>query len=308
LDSLTTCEKEKAMNQEQRMILRKKTMEHLGGNVSNKRVGDFLYVHREADPRWLRFSDGFGNRVIHGGRGDSTDVIIELEGENKEVLRARLVAYLEELVGRHNEKLHDEWEKQFRGVTITLPYTSMKIYPDRYVIHTGSGCFYDQDEIAYEVMAALSSLTVYKALAPRYLYKDFARVDEPTDDKPVTFYHEETDVMVFFSDKKDDTSVCVRGPKTEKFERVMFAFFAGFVEGRTEKPFAREYGATVYHARNPADSVEVKITSEHAGEKCMFAVKLPYGLSFQSFPRLHFAKLVMECHKEDFLAAEAVTT
>lgn len=292
------------MNQEQMMILRKKTLEHLGGNIFNKRVGDFLYRHHEASPRWLHFFDGAGNRVIHGGRGDATDVIIELDGENKEVLRTRLVAYLEELVGRHNEKLHDEGEKLFKGVTITLPYTSMKIFPDRYVIHTGSGCWYDQDEIAYEVMAALSSISVYKALAPRYEYYDFIRVDEPTDDKPVTFYHEAADVMVFFSDKKDGSSVCVRGPKTEKFERIMFAFFAGFVEGKTEKPFIREYGSAVYHGKDSSDTVEVNITSEHAGKASMFAAKLPYGLSYQSFPRLHFAKLVMESFSKDFHVQE----
>ncbi len=296
------------MDQDQRSLLLGKTLEWVGGNIHNERVGDFLSRYYEANPKWLSFTDGKGNVVSYSGTGYGTDVIIDLNGENREVLRPRLITYLQELVGRHNEELHDQSVKLFHGVTITLPYTELKIDMNRYVIHTGSGCYYDQDEIAYEMMAALSSLSVYKALAPRYLYKDFVRVDDPADENhPVTFYHEVMDVMVFFSQTKDDSLVHVRGPSTEKFEKYMFAFFAGFVEGRTEIAFVREYGSRSYDAKNPFDSIEVNITSEHGGKQCMFAAKLPYGLSFQSFPRLHFAKLVMEGLCEDLLAVEEAT-
>lgn len=280
----------------------------LGGSYFNKRVGNFLYTQREANPNWYYYVDDSGNCVFHGGRGCQTDVHIEIKGAFQDVLRPRLYAYMEELVGRHGEVLHEEGVKQFHGVTIELPYRTMG--SNRITIHTGSGCCYDQDEIAYEVMAALSGLSFYKALAPRYVYHKFLRVDVVTDDDhPVTFFNESSDILVFFSHKKDGSYVTVLGPRNEVFEKVMFAYFAAMVEGRRElghASFVRDFGDRHYTAHSESDSVDVSIKPELDGKKVSFGIKLPYNLSFQSFPRLHFAKGVMEMLSEDLIKVEEV--
>ncbi|MEK7134780.1 MAG: hypothetical protein AAB819_03630 [Patescibacteria group bacterium] len=141
--------------------------ERLSKDLFNKRIGGFLYIHYEANPQWIYFIDLQENMVQYGGQGNSTDVIVRITNASRPVLEPRLMSYLRELVGRHDETLHEEGERKFHGVTIILPYKLMSVFPGFEVtIHTGSGRCYDQDEIAFEVMGALSDVPVLKAIAP----------------------------------------------------------------------------------------------------------------------------------------------
>lgn len=139
-------------------------------------IGDFKYVQDGANPPWHYFFDNYQNVVQYGGHADSTDVIVRIRGGSVEVLHSRLREYMTELVLRHNEVLHEEGEKRFHWVTISLPYKDRPT-SEGVKIHTGSGCCYDQDKIAYEVMAALSGVPVYKAITPAKSYYGFTRVD-----------------------------------------------------------------------------------------------------------------------------------
>ena len=82
----------------------------------------------------------------------------------------------------------------------------------------------------------------------------------------------------------------------------MFDYFGDFVKARTGKDFIRLHGYQPYLAEDPRDSVEVDIRS---GSSCSFSIKLPYNFSYVSFPRLDFAKDVME-HLEEVFKKESV--
>jgi hypothetical protein len=268
-------------------------------NPVNHVIGDFKYVQDGANPPWHYFFDDYQNVVQYGGNADSTDVIVRIRGGSVEVLHSRLREYMTELVLRHNEVLHEEGEKRFHAVTISLPYKDRPT-SEGVTIHTGSGCCYDQDEIAYEVMAALSGVPVYKAISPEKSCYGFTRVDSPKDQNPITFFSEKIDVMVAFSYQNDDSAVMCHIPKTPELEKYMFDLFAEFVIGRTQVPFIRSYGLIDYIAENPADSLSVCIQEEHGGSRCSFSMKVPYNLSFESFPRLCFAQHVMQSLHEKF--------
>lgn len=112
--------------------------------------------------------------------------------------------------------------------------------------------------------------------------------------------------MVAFSYQNDDSAVMCHIPKTPELEKYMFDLFAKFVVGRTTVPFIQCYGLQEYHAVNPANSLIVCIEEEHGGSRCSFSMKVPYNLSFESFPRLCFAEHVMQSLHEKFLKEEVV--
>ena len=282
-----------------------KEFDRLSAQLFNMRIGDFLYIHREANPRWHYFDDIKGNTIQYGGQGNSTDVIVRINGDSVEMLRPRLIGYMENLLGRHHEKLHEEGRQLFHGVTIILPYNPFSSKSFEVTIHTGSGCCYDQDEIAYEVMAALSGVSVYKAISPFGSYCDFVRKDIVNDSQWITYWHSSQGIKVEFNHVDDRTAVCIskaiHSPREDwhRFKTLMYDYFDKFIVARTGQTFVREYGYRVYEAKDPRDheSLSVQIDS---GSEMSFAMSVPYGLSFVSFPRLRFAKDIMEYLSEAF--------
>jgi hypothetical protein len=209
-----------------------------------------------------------------------------------------------ELIGRHGEQLHTEGQKQFHGVTISLPYRPVE--HAEYCIHTGSGCCYDQDEIAYEVMAALSGIPVYKAISPRSC-GNFVKEDMTDNSVWIVYSDMQNGFRVSFSHVNDGTPVVVENSKHfprshwTKFQADMCILLAEFVSKRTGKEFVFTRGRTKYEAENPSDEIEIDIQS---GSTFDFAIKVPYGLSFEHFPRLAFAKAAMKFLSEKFPRAE----
>lgn len=276
----------------------------------NKRIGDFLYIHREADPSWILFFDRNGNTVMYGGRGCYTDVIVRIGSESLDVLKPKLIAYMQELLARHGEELHDEGEKLFSAVTIRLPYERVHGFKYEVTIHTGSGCFYDQEEIGYEVIAALSGIPVYKALAPIDSYYDFQRIDTPGDEKWVTFWHQRQGFKVTFSHFNDKSFVVIskgiHEPRVdwEKFKTIMYDFLSEIVKGRTGQEMVRRYGEHHYQGEDPRDSVSFHVES---GSLLDFAVVIPYRGGIHSFPRLAFAKEAMEILSKKFRVEKEIT-
>lgn len=271
-------------------------------NFFNRKIGDFLYVHEEANPRWYYFFDRNGNSVMYGGRGDHTDVIVRIRPEFLAVLKPRLTAYMKELLARHGEELHLEGQKQFLAVTIALPYEKVCGPEHEVTIHTGSGCYYDQDEIAYEVMAALSGVPVYKAIAPFGSYYDFQRLDKIDDGKWVKYWHHVQGIKVEFNHVDDHSSVVVsktiHQPRNdwEKFKRLMYEFVGEYVHARTGEKILCIPGRHVYLLvdDDPLGTVIVDIES---GSSFSFAVNVPY---LHEFARLRFAKQAMEMLSKEF--------
>lgn len=264
--------------------------------IFNKRVGDFLYVHYEADPSWHRFWDIQGNGVTHGGRGYSTDVRVKILKKDRPTLEPRLRAYLQSLLGRHKLTLHEEGYKLYENViSIHLPYTAISGEDLDVTIHTGCGGHYDQDEIAYEVMAALSDLPVLKALAPADSYYEFIRKDSVTDTDFVRFEHESLQIAVTFGYSRELQPIVVTLQSTDpvlaaRFKEVMFDEFAEWVKAKAETTFNRTFGVTQYVNKETKVVTEI-IASE--GEVTLFSISSPYS-DWYSFNRLKCAKSIME--------------
>lgn len=277
-------------------IISQEEFDRLSKELFNKRIGNFLYVHHEANPKWHIFRDVFGNSVQHGGRCDSTDVIVRIVHGSGNKLRPRLKSYMNELVGRHKEKLHEEGEKRFHGVTITLP--SQLFASGEVVIHTGSGCCYNQDEIAYEVMAALTGFPVYKVITPDCYY-DFKRMDTMEDEHLVTYWHISKGIEIQFSYLEDRSYIsvsCVGHQRVEdfnKFHDTMYALLDEYVKGRSiESGCSRALGYTFYKSEQTKDSFGINV-EEVEGSSLCFKVDVPYRGSI-NFPRLDFAKWITD--------------
>ena len=285
--------------------LTREMLDRLSKDLYNKRVGDFLYIHYEANPVWLVFLDLQRNTVQHGGQGDSTDVIVRITDASRAVLEPRLTAYLSELVGRHHEVLHEEGKRRFHGVTITLPYKSVPL-PRPYLevtIHTGSGACYDQDEIAYEVMAALSGVPTLKALAPADSYYGFVRTDRINDDDWVGYVHQDVGIRIEFSPMiHGNAYVSVSMYKhdsrenREKFKNAMYDLVSEYVKSRTDQVMLRKEGRHVFGITGGEGAVVVEVDS---GSSSNFSVTVPYS-DHESFARLKYAKRAMEMLHENF--------
>lgn len=264
-------------------------------NPFNRRIGDFLYVHKKTNPSRYYFFDRNGNSVMYEGPGGyTTDVIVRIKPQFLAVLKPRLVAYMKELLARHGEELHIEGEKQFLAVTIHLPYGKVCGPEYEVTIHTGSGCFYNQDEIAYEVMVALSGVPVYKAIAPFGSYYDFQRLDKIDDGKWVKYWHHVQGIKVEFNHVDDHSSVIVsktiHQPRNdwEKFKRLMYEFVGEYVLAVTGKKILCIPGHHIYSSEGDDPPVIVDIESVVSFS---FAVNVPYR---NDFARLRFAKQAME--------------
>src|SRR3989344_3729977 len=285
--------------------LTREMLDRLSKDPYNKRVGDFLYIHYEANPVWLVFLDLQRNTVQHGGQGDSTDVIVRITDASRAVLEPRLTAYLSELVGRHHEVLHEEGKRRFHGVTITLPYKSVPL-PRPYLevtIHTGSGACYDQDEIAYEVMAALSGVPVLKALAPVGEYYGFVRTDSVDDDDWVGYVREDMGIRIEFSHMIHGNSYVrvsmykhASRENWGKFKDVMYDFVFEYVKSRTEQAIPKKEGRYVFGGTGREDVV---FTHGESMDLSDFNVTVPYS-DVEAFARLEYAKRAMQMLYENF--------
>lgn len=271
----------------------------------NVRIGDFLYIHREANPVWHYFLDIYGNMVRHGGRGDATDCVVHIKAASREALEPRLNEYLKELVGRHGEELHNVGTKKYHGVTITLPPSphSAVLQNLEVTIHTGSGCCYDQDEIAYEVMAALSGVPALKALAEPDSYHGFIRRDKIDDNAWINFLNEELGITVKFSPISGDDSYVVvemykHHPREnwEMFKHLMYECIDEYVKSRTGRNIVKQYGEQVFENENSKDQTRVLVGS---GSLLSFCVTVPYS-DHVSFIRWEYAKRAMSMLHEEF--------
>jgi hypothetical protein len=272
----------------------------LGNKPSNRRVGNFLYIHEEENPRGRHFFDMKGNTVIHGGQDGPMDVRISITPEDKATLVPRLVAYMVELLGRHGGTLHSFGEWKFDRVIIRLPYRVFTPVNFEVTIHSMVG---KQAEIAYEVMAALSGIPVYKAIAPLGSYYSFDRMDKIDDGKWVTYWHHMQGIRVAFNHVSDLSSVVVSKsihlPREdwEKFKGLMYDFVDEYVYAMTGKKMLKEKGFHSYSSTMDDSSVTVDVDS---GTSFSFAVSIPYGGEATPFPRLAFAKRAMEMLSESF--------
>jgi hypothetical protein len=149
----------------------------------------------------------------------------------------------------------------------------------------------------------------HKTDAPIGLYFEFARMDDPKNlSTPIVFLQVELGISVFFNPDEDDSYVTVEFQKTQKDEKlrgILFAGFAGYVEGNSSQSFVREYGERDYLTKSTGQTLRVRILEEKRGDgtsKCSFGIQVPYrGKSADDMPRLHFAKLVMEIIQKSYI-------
>lgn len=296
------------MNFLEKAELNKKQINYLGGNLQNKRVGDFLYRHKEANPSIYCFwNDIKGCVVVYSS--ENTDVVVDLPQEKRDILKPRLINYLKELVARHNEILHEELSKRFHGVTITLPsLDSFEGDKEEYIIHTGSGCCYDQDEIAYEIMVALSGIPVYKALSPIFSCHTFVRQDALDDGGWIRYLFEEKGIQVTYSHSNDLTRVVVskfiNSPRSdwELFEKTMYASFSEWLKVFSRDSFVanrgfRSYGYERDSLSGRQNSIEISIEPWPSSLK--FTFQVPY-FAHINFARIAFARDIMKTLSETF--------
>lgn len=300
------------MSNENLADLQAQKIQNIGG-LFNRRVGDFLYIHREANPVWHVFNDQSGNSVVHGS--DSTDVIIVINEESSKDLKERLTLYLQDLVGRHGETLHTEGVSRFFAVTIELPLSEYKNSEFIQVtIHTGSGCCYDQDQIAYEVMAALSGVPVYKALSPMFCYRNFVRLDNVDDTTDVRYEFTKQQILVNFGYRNDQGSVTVSKSKPNpsqtnsdllKFSEEMYSILSEWVKALSGKEMSRDpryHHSYEYEAHSLSGGQKyIHVLISSSADYLSFAINIPF-FSHIDFGRIAFAKDVMERLSEVFPA------
>lgn len=283
--------------------LTEEEFDRLGKELFNKRIGDFLYIYREPNPSWYYWRDIHDNSVMHGG--DSTDAIIQIKEVHRSILEPRLMGYLRELVGRHNEQLHQFGVKKFHGVTIELPFDSSSgIKSDlRVTVHTGSGCCYDQGEIAYEAMAALSGVPALKAIAEPDSYYGFVRRDKINDNAWINYLNEELGIIVKFSYAKEDGSYVVismyKGfeKNSEKFSALILDYIDEYVRSRTGKKIDRKIIDQEF--KNENGGVTRICIGIHESSLYSFCVTVPCG-GYVAFPRWEYARRAMEMLHKNF--------
>ena len=265
----------------------------------NARIVDFLRIH-QTNPRWCDFSDTKGNTVRCGGTACPTVVRVHITSSSRKELEPRLMTYLKELIWMDDKGLHEFGGEIFEGVIIMLPYKELPSPDLKVTIQIIPDCHYDQDEIAYGVMAALSGVPTYKAISPFGTYQgQFVRQDTISDGKPVSYKHVALGIEVSFSHINDATDVSISKvvgnseEDEERYKSLMYHYFDTFISTKTGQTFVRESGYRVYEAKDHRrhESLSVQVDS---GSKMSFAVDIPYGLSFESFPRLRFTKDLMK--------------
>jgi hypothetical protein len=278
------------------------------GDSCNTRVGNFVSTTQGVtESSWCLYQDIYGNTIVYGAPGGATDVIVTILPEHRAQYEPLIYAYLRALVGRHGEVLEEVDCKVYRAVTVRLPIGyAPTAGPCEVTIHTGSGCDYDQDEIAYEVMAALSEIPVYTALAPAHYCYDFVRVDTAPD--RVSYMHHGAQISITFTVDTDDSSVVVQ--KRVSYHDTHDGMFAAhmyelvdtwvrtFSPGRCTPGVVRlEWNSTsVYpiaqHALSGTqDTIAVSFMAD--AEHITVAMQVPYFSHIQ-FGRLAYAKAVME--------------
>ncbi len=266
-------------------------------NRDNKVVGDFLYLHTKANPRWRSFHDEYGNTVKYGGATDLDEVIVSIKPNCEGYLFPPLLDYLKHFVRRYGETLHTKGTKKFSQISITLPDVCTSHETCEVRVYTGASTEHSQQEIAYEIMATLSEVPILKAVAPRYACGGFIRKDKLMNAGPIKFFFASPRISVKFSYKNDSQPVVVsvyRHDDDSDKERILFQesmcrFLEEYVHTKTGQTFLRNETFRRYQALRSRTVVEVEINSH---EFLTYTVSVPYHGSV-IFPRVRFAEDVM---------------
>ena len=272
--------------------------EYLDENINNVRIGDFLHSPQGGGLNWLVYSDASGNSVSHGSDSGKAEVHILIKQKSREQLEQILCCYLHELVSRHRETLHDQGHKQFKHLSIRFQYGTAKDRDLDIRVCIGSSGFYNQDEIAYEVMATLSDLPVYKVVSPMFYYESFVRLDTVGDKGTVRYSLEEHGISVEFGYSKESSRLIVTkkdqpGGEEDrrKFIDLMLFSFDGYVKNKTGKTLVYSSGRTVY--KNGARDTGIEVLIDNNSISFSISVSVPYKDS-GSFPRVRLARILME--------------
>lgn len=288
--------------------------------ANGKCVGNFLCVLQEEKPRRYHFHDGDGNTVTHGGDGNLI-ITVRVKEESLTLLKPRLISYLKGLLGRNKEELHTEGQKNFRGVMINLPDILNKLPSSldfEVIVDVGCSSTYHQDEIAYEVMAALSGIPALKAVTPTGEYFSFIRQDEIDDGLCVKYHFERLGIDLEFSHGEELSAVVVSIDKyatvhnRNKFKKIMYDFVAQYVEKRTTKKLLHEDvflrgQKNFFHRYQSEGSLKCVTVDIGFGKSTYFSVSVPYSRGFKEpFSRVKYAKRLMEMLSRAFKIPKAV--
>lgn len=282
--------------------------------VITRRVGNFLWTSQGGNTKRYDFLDTQQNRVSHGGEGDLV-VTVRIKEALVELFKPRLISYLRSLVGRNKEELHTFGWKKFRGITIDFSESNKSSQTSsdfEVVIDVGSGSYYHQDEIAYEVMAALSGIPALKAVSPLGEYGSFVRHDDMYDGLCIKYCFEYFGLNVEFVHGEGLSEVVVSMDKKaslknkEKFKKLMCDFVAKYVEERTLKKLPKEEILLSgqekffhqYQGEGSTKRVEVDFLF---GKSSYFSVTVPYSRGFKEpFARVRYAERLMKMLSKEF--------
>ena len=270
----------------------------LNGDERNTRIGDFICKYAEGRQEWVVFRNDSGDCVSYGGM-HQTEVHILITQASRDRLERVVYLYLHELAHRHDRTLHAAGSKDFKFFTIGLPVISTTKSDVLISIVPGSNGVYQQEDLAYEVMAALSNIPAYKAVSPMFYFGNFVRLDGVHDNTWIEYCYKDQGITVTFSHTKDPSHLIVKkdsfpeeGDK-ERFKALMARLFIAYVQEKTGRVFVlpHGFGTGTYGGGHRPFSVEVFV--EETPSLYSISVSVHYR-DYEHWPRAQLARQLME--------------
>ncbi len=271
----------------------------LNGDERNTRIGDFIWTHTVEKQEWVVFRNTSGDCVSYGGI-HKTEVHILIKQASRDRLERVMYFYLHKLAGRHGGRiLHTSGSKDFKYFTIRLPFVVSTESDVLISIVPGSNGVYQQEDLAYEVIAALSKIPAYKEVSPMFYFGNFVRLDDVHDNTWIEYCYKDQGISVTFSHTKDPSHLIVKKdsfPKEgdkERFKALMARLFIAYVQEKTGRVFVlpHGFGTGTYGGGHRPFSVEVFV--EETPSLYSISVGVHYR-DYEHWPRAQLARQLME--------------
>jgi hypothetical protein len=209
--------------------------------------------------------------------------------------KGRAIEYLKSLLRKCGEVLHTKGQMTFpkSKVVVTLPDEQ----GEETVIYFHEECPLHPEWVFYELMAQVSGVSVYKALAPKEV-NGFVRIDHADDD------HGSISYTWQHSKQQQGKDVLVGAVSVElDFEpprhQEVFSFWVSYIKngGHTRVGFSGQ----VFN-RCMTSTCQGITFVQHSSGISSFSIAVPYRSDTDLFPRLAFLEKVTSALREAFPA------
>jgi hypothetical protein len=266
--------------------------------TNTKSIGNFAYVKDDGD--YFTFQDNAGNQVVYTDRSrcssffNATSVFIKNDSMAK--LLPLFTVYLKKFVG--DEELQDEGEKIFSKAKIIIHRSFFD--PDHgrgffaIFFDTNTHLGFSAMNIGQEIMASLSEVRLYKAIAPPSDYKGFVRHDVD-EDNSVRYLDTRYGISVSFKYAAPSHYLCAKmesGEDVQTFIVSMYIFLTTLVRSHTDQKFIRTYRRRHYpESRKRGGSIDVRAESN---DGLAFYIQVNSDPIRGSFPEVEILEWLME--------------